>query len=115
MENETSDSDGNYLDDSVWLHIPRGALSGPDGGLKLLLDVESFDSAYSTFDGLVVAFLDQRDLPVIAQDGFMVSPGKNILPFFQLTYFTHFLVANVTTSLCQTAFCTPIDVPLNIE
>ena len=70
----------NDLDGKIWLDLPKGILIGPDGGLKLLLDAEIFDSTYASFDGFTVAFVDQRDTPVIAQDGFLVMPGKILWP-----------------------------------
>jgi len=78
VNEETRNTDVMDIDGKSWLDIPKGALGGPGGGLQLLLDAETFDSAYSTFDGFVVAFLDPRDKPVIAQDGFLISPGKKI-------------------------------------
>jgi len=47
------------------------------GGLKLVLDVESFDFTNSgkTSVGFRLEFSDQRDKSAVKQDGYYISPG----------------------------------------
>ena len=85
VNDETRNIDVNKLNGTYGLDPPKGARGGPGGNLKFLLDAEIFDSAYSSFDGFIIAFADQRDKPVIAQDGFLVSTGKKF--FFVLLVF----------------------------
>ena len=59
-----------------WNNVSKGAQSGTLGGLKLILDTESYDSAWAVVTGVKIAFTDQRDLPVISHDGYLASPGK---------------------------------------
>ncbi len=71
----------NTLDYGVgdFLSIPRGVKNGLTYGLKILLDLESFDYAYFPREsqGFLVALSNAADQPVINQDGFYVSPGRN--------------------------------------
>jgi hypothetical protein len=62
-----------------FLSIPRGAKNGLTYGLKILLDLESFDYAYFPREsqGFLVALSDAADQPVINQDGFYISPGES--------------------------------------
>ena len=48
-------------------------------GLKLILDMESFDYAYTDKGalGVRVALTDSRDQGLINQDGFNVMPGSD--------------------------------------
>ena len=47
-------------------------------GLKLILDVESFDYAYypRASRGFKLAIADARDKAVISQDGYYLKPGR---------------------------------------
>jgi hypothetical protein len=60
-----------------WQYLPKGAHSGQFGGITLLLDVESFEYSYTdkASVGLRIALSDQRDKPMITQDGYLISPG----------------------------------------
>ena len=53
-------------------------MNGEYGGIKLVLDVESFDSSYYGEDssGFRIAFSDLRDKPLITRDSFMVPTGN---------------------------------------
>ena len=55
-------------------------------GLKLILDMESFDYAYTDKGalGVRVALTDSRDQGLINQDGFNVMPGFVTEPFLLL-------------------------------
>ena len=55
--------------------IPKGAKNGIKNGLKVILDVESFDYAYFPrgAKGFKVAMTDPRDKAVINQDGFLFT------------------------------------------
>jgi hypothetical protein len=57
--------------------IPYGARFSVKRGLKLILDVESFDYAYFPRGarGFKVALSDARDKAVINQEGYYVNPG----------------------------------------
>ena len=72
----------NYTGDHFH-SIPFGAANGVQNGLKMILDVESFDYAYfpRAARGLKVAIADARDKAVINQDGYYLMPGKY---FFKL-------------------------------
>ena len=63
-----------------WHSQPKGSISGEFGGIKLILDVETFDASYYGEDssGFRIAFSDLRDKPLITRDGFMVSTGHLI-------------------------------------
>jgi hypothetical protein len=60
-----------------WQYLPKGAHSGQFGGMTFLLDVESFEYSYTdkASVGLRIALSDQRDKPMITQDGYLISPG----------------------------------------
>jgi hypothetical protein len=60
-----------------WQYLPKGAHSGQFGGITFLLDVESFEYSYTdkASVGLRIALSDQRDKPMITQDGYLISPG----------------------------------------
>jgi hypothetical protein len=57
--------------------IPYGAKFSVKRGLKLIMDVESFDYAYFPrgSKGFKVALSDARDKAVINQEGYYVSTG----------------------------------------
>lgn len=57
--------------------IPLGAKNGEKQGLKMILDIETFDYAYflRPNKGLKLSLSDARDKPVINQDGYYLKPG----------------------------------------
>ncbi len=57
--------------------IPSGSRNGENKGLKVVLDVESYDYAYfpRSAKGFKVAVVDARDKAVIQQDGYYIKPG----------------------------------------
>ena len=61
-----------------WHSHPKSSQNGEYGGLKILLDAESFDFTYTGKDsfGFRIAFTDQRDTATVRQDGYGISPGK---------------------------------------
>ncbi len=61
-----------------WHSQPKGSQNGEYGGLKILLDAESFDFTYTGKDtfGFRIAFTDQRDSATVRQDGYGISPGE---------------------------------------
>ncbi len=78
---ETRNIDPTFGLNSSWYHnIPRGARNGIQHGLKLMLDVESFDYAYyrRRGTGFKVALTNALDEAVINQDGFYIAPGLNL-------------------------------------
>ena len=52
-------------------------LSGIDGGVEILLDLETFDNAHLgiTEDALKIMVTDQNDYPLLDQNGFTIKPG----------------------------------------
>ena len=60
-----------------FLSMFHGAKNGLKHGLKVILDLESFDYAYfpRESEGFLVALTDSADQPVINQDGFYIAPG----------------------------------------
>jgi hypothetical protein len=60
-----------------WDSLQKGAHSGQFGGITFLLDIESLDYSHTVEEavGLRIAFSDQRDMPMIKQNGYMISPG----------------------------------------
>ena len=85
-----------------WHMQPKGALNGQLGGIKLLLDVESFDFSYSGKEsyGFRVVFSDVRDNPMVRQDAYLISPGWNFI-FVVLYESTQFLFYYVIIILGQ--------------
>ena len=61
-----------------WHEDKKGSRNGENGGLKVLLDAESFDFSYSGKDslGFRIAFTDQRDTALLMQDGYVISTGN---------------------------------------
>lgn len=59
-------------------HIPPGTRNGENRGLKVVLDVESYDYAYfpRSAKGFKIAVVDARDKAVMQQDGYYIKPGK---------------------------------------
>jgi len=63
---------------------PKGALNGQLGGIKLLLDVETFELSYSGKGsaGFKLVFSDVRDNPMVRQDGYLISPGQCFILYY---------------------------------
>ncbi len=61
-----------------WHSLPKGAKNGKLGGIKFLLDVESFDFYYTGKDtqGFRIAFTDQRDTATVKQNGYVIPTGE---------------------------------------
>ncbi len=61
-----------------WHAQQKGTQNGDYGGLKILLDAESFDFSYTGKDslGFRISITDQRDTALVRQDGFVISTGK---------------------------------------
>ncbi len=87
--------------------MPLGAKNGEKRGLKMILDVETFDYAYfpRASGGLKISLADARDKAVINQDGSYLSPGEIIQTFnliidiTQLPQFLAVLMNGVTTQV----------------
>ena len=65
--------------DNDWYHkIPKGVENGIQNGLKLVLDVETFDHAYTSRSakGFRIALNNAADKPVINLSAQYVTPGK---------------------------------------
>ena len=78
---ETRDLDPDTeLSNTDYHKIPKGAKNGLQNGLKLVLDVESFDYAYYPrgAKGFRVALTNALDQAVINQDGFYIAPGRRL-------------------------------------
>ncbi len=62
--------------------VPRGAKNGIQNGLKLMLDVEGYDYAYSTrgAKGLRIVLGDQRDKQVVNQASCGQTPKMTLKP-----------------------------------
>ena len=60
-----------------WHSVPRGVQNGPKGGIKFVLDAETFAFAPMGQEsvGFRTGFADTRDKPMIKQESFMISPG----------------------------------------
>jgi len=73
----------NYSGEA-WHLQSKGSLHGEYGGLKILLDAESFDFSYTGSDslGFRITLTDQSDTASVLHDGYNFFPGfslKNIL------------------------------------
>ena len=64
-----------------YLSVPKGSTNGLRGGLKVILDAEVFDSAYSArgSSGFRIALTDPRDKPIMNQNSIFIAPGKMIV------------------------------------
>ena len=69
---ETRDIDADKIDYNLLHSIPGGAKNGLENGLKLVLDVETFDYAYDKrrSTGFKVGLASSLDVPLINQDVF---------------------------------------------
>jgi len=94
INEETKNLNPNTVNSSWYHNIPKGAKNGLQNGLKLVLDVESFDYAYFPrgAKGFRVAIANALDQAVVNQDGFYIAPGlkEEIMPlsnqFFDKKY-----------------------------
>ena len=75
---ETKNVDPEDYYTKNWQIEKKGSTNGENGGLQFLLDVETFDFSYSGTDshGFRIAFGNQRDKPIITQEGYLISTGK---------------------------------------
>jgi hypothetical protein len=66
-----------------WHSVPRGVQNGPMGGIKFVLDAETFAFAPmgQESSGFRIGIADSRDKPMIKQESFMISPGTNFINF----------------------------------
>ena len=80
---ETKDISPSDYTAAHWHSQPKGSHNGQIGGMKFLLDVESFDFSFSGKEslGFRVEFSDQRDKSMIKQDGYLISPGMVFIKF----------------------------------
>ena len=84
VNNLTIDVDPAEYTGEDFHSIPYGARFSVKRGIKLILDVESFDYAYFPRGarGFKVALSDGRDKAVVNQEGYYVMPGLS-------NYFSH--------------------------
>ncbi len=84
---KTKDLDPKDYTTENWLTNIRGSQNGDNGGIKILLDVETFDFTFSNTDshGFKIVFGDQRDIQIITQDGYSISTGNIIFYLFIVT------------------------------
>ena len=77
VNNKTKDLPPSSYTGMDYHNIPKGARNGIKNGLKLMIDVESYDYAYFPrgAKGFRVVLADSRDKAVINQDGFYVAAG----------------------------------------
>jgi|LakMenEpi03Aug12_release.lakeMendotaPanAssembly.Ray.scaffolds.fasta_scaffold1023184_1 hypothetical protein len=75
---ETVNTDLEDITGDTWNNIPSGSLNGELGGLKFLLDAESF--AFSNREkhsnGFRIAFSDHHDKHLLTHDSYFISTGK---------------------------------------
>jgi hypothetical protein len=78
---ETVDMDPSNYTGTHFHNIPFGAENGVTKGLKLILDVESFDYAYfpRAARGLKVSIADAREKAIVNQDGYYLMPGNTFV------------------------------------
>jgi hypothetical protein len=74
---ETRNQDPQTYTGKEWHVQPNGSKNGQIGGLKFVLDVESFDYTYSGKEsmGFRIEFSDHRDMAIIKQGGYSISSG----------------------------------------
>jgi hypothetical protein len=69
----------NYTGEQ-WRSTPKGSKNGYEGGIKFVLDVESFDYTLMKkrlSEGFKIAFALPEDKQSLKLDGYLISPGKN--------------------------------------
>ena len=76
---KTKDIDPEDYTTDDWKTVKTGSHNGESGGIKILLDVETFDFTFSNTDshGFKIVFGNQRDKQIITQDGYLISTGKH--------------------------------------
>jgi hypothetical protein len=74
---ETAKLDPNTYIGKHWHSVPKGSQNGNFGGIRFLLDVESYAFAYMGKDsvGFRITFADALDKPTVTQDAYLLSPG----------------------------------------
>ncbi len=84
VNEKTKDKDPYYYTGKDYHLQPKGSKNGQNNGLQLVLDVESFDYTYSGKEsmGFKIEFSDPRDMTIIKQGGYTISPGTNLSFFF---------------------------------
>ena len=107
VNNATIEMDPSEYTGDDFHSIPYGARFSVKRGVKIILDVESFDYAYFERGarGFKVALSDARDKAVINQEGYYVAPGKRsfLNDEIQLWLFSDPLITSVTL-LCPQPF-----------
>jgi len=86
----TTNMDGNDYTDQMWNEIPEGnARSGVRNGLRLLIDVESFEYASSDIgaSGVKVAPIDKDSTAIMSQHGVYANEGTETLFTLDATKF----------------------------
>ena len=78
----TQSKDPNTYTGEEWHSLPKGSENGQIGGLKFVLDVERFDYGLDETEsiGFNIAFSDQRDKPIMKEDGYSISTGLSFRP-----------------------------------
>jgi len=77
--NEKTKNEDPYSFTGKEYHLQaKGSKNGQNNGLEVVLDVESFDYTYSGKEsmGFKIEFSDPRDMSIIKQGGYSISPGK---------------------------------------
>ena len=74
---KTKDLDPEKYTGDDWHSLPKGSRNGRIGGVKFVLDLESFDYYFDgrVTSGFRIEFSDQRDTPLIKNAGYSISPG----------------------------------------
>jgi hypothetical protein len=72
---ETNQLDPNTYTGKHWHSVPKGSQNGNYGGIRFLLDVESYAFAYMGKDsvGFRITFADAQDKPTVTQDAYLLS------------------------------------------
>jgi len=86
-----------------WHSVPRGVQNGPMGGIKFVLDAETFAFAPMGHEsvGFRIAIADPRDKPMIKQESFMISPGVNFINIWRAALAPISLSQKVTKPNCN--------------
>merc|ERR1712080_376233 len=81
VTNSSTESQGPPYTNEEFLNIHKGAFSGIHNGLSMVLDVESFDTAFypRKSEGFVVAVSGNLERPLISQSGTYINPGSETL------------------------------------
>jgi len=99
--NSSSETQGPPYTNEEFLNIDKGAFSGIHNGLSIVLDVESFDTAFypRKSEGFVVAVSGNLERPLISQSGTYINPGSETLMAVKV-------IETVTTDRVVTKFKT---------